>query len=79
MEAKEEILKNESFNSEIYQILYEMILEGIEDGSIKKSIDAEKLAKAFWNDENSFIAEFRYIGKNSYDYLYNLIIESIKN
>jgi AcrR family transcriptional regulator len=78
MEAEKEIFKNKVYNNEIKEILLQIIVDGIEDKSIKDSVDPEKLANALWNDGISFIAELRNIDKNSYNYLYDLIIDSIK-
>jgi len=69
---------NQAYNKEIKQTLIRIIKDGFEDNSIKNTIDPEKLANAFWNDEAGFISELRYSSKNSYDYLFDLIIESIK-
>jgi len=78
MQVEEEILRNLEYNKTINSLFYNIINEGIEDKSIKECIDSKKLANALWNVENSFISELRSIDQNSYDYVFDLILESIK-
>ncbi len=76
-EIEDEIKVNELYSSKIKKLFASIIQTGIEDGSIKNSVDVEKLSQAFWNDKNCFIAEVMFKEINAYDYLFNLIIESI--
>lgn len=75
---EEEIDRNKNYNQEINQSLIQYLEEGIKDGSLKQDIDVEVLAKALWGEEESFISELGTKGENSFDYLFKLIIDSIK-
>ncbi len=77
-EVVSEININKKYNEEIHQILVNIVIDGITDNSIKANIDAQKFANSLWNIETGIISGFRYIENNSYDYLFELIIESIK-
>ena len=77
-QVEKQIIKNNIYNKTINGFFEDIIVEGMNDGSFKKSIDSKKLATAFWNMESSFISELRSIKTNSYDYIFDLIIESIK-
>jgi len=76
-QLRDEMSKNESINEEINQCFESIIQEGKRDKTIKESVDSQKLANAFWNSESSFVAELRHMESNSYDYIFNLIIQSI--
>jgi len=77
-EVVSEININKKYNEEIHQILVNIVIDGITDNSIKANIDPQKFANSLWNIETGIISGFRYIENNSYDYLFELIIESIK-
>ncbi len=73
-----EIDKNANYNKDINQTIKKYLLQGIEDRSVKSSIDVDKLAKALWGEDESFISELGTKGENNFDYLFDLIIDSIK-
>ena len=76
-EAGNEIEVNESYNQQIRELLASIVQSGIEDGSISRGVDVARLSQAFWNDSNCFIAETMFRDVNAYDYLFDLIIDSI--
>lgn len=76
-EAGNEIEVNESHNRQIRELLASIVQSGIDDGSISRGVDAARLSQAFWNDSNCFIAETMFRDVNAYDYLFDLIIDSI--
>lgn len=78
-DIEEEIKKNESYNARIKQLIFGIVNSGIEDKSIRSTVNLEKLSRAFWNGKNCFIAETMFSDTNAYDYLFDLIIDSIKN
>jgi len=75
---EDEIDKNKNYNMEINLAIRKFLEEGIKDGSIKQEIKIEPLADALWADEVSFISELGNKGENSFNYLFELIINSIK-
>ena len=76
-EIEDEIKVNKLYSSKIKKLFISIIQAGIKDKSIKSSVDVEKLSQAFWNEKNCFIAEVMFKDINAYDYLFNLIVESI--
>lgn len=76
-EIQAEIQVNELYSKKIKKLLVSIIQSGIEDRSIKKSVDVEKLATAFWNEKSCFIAEVMFRELNAYDYIFNLVIDAI--
>ncbi len=76
-EIQDEISINESYNERIKELIIQIIRSGIEDKSLKQTVDPYKLSRAFWNEKNCFIAEVMFKEINAYDYLFNLVIESI--
>jgi len=78
MEADEEIQRNEMYNEKINKLLIDIIQSGIEDHSIRNTVDSGKLAHALWNKETSFITELKSAAANTFDYLFELIVDSIK-
>lgn len=78
-EVENEIKINESYNHRISELISGIVHKGIEDGSIKDKIDVSKLSRALWNGKNCFIAETMFSESNAYDYLFDLIIDTIKN
>lgn len=78
MEMEDEIDKNKNYNIEINLAIRQYLQEGISDGSIKDDVRIESLAEALWGEEVSFISELGIKGENSFNYLFELIINSIK-
>ncbi len=75
---EEEIDLNRNYNQEINLEIVSFLEEGKRDGSVRQDVEVEVLAKALWGEEESFISELGSKGENSYDYLFKLIIDSIK-
>lgn len=78
-QTTKEIKKNNLLNSKIYDLVKEVISEGVKDESLKPNLDKHKLSRIFWNPESCLICELKSKDVNKYDYLYDLVIESIKN
>ncbi len=74
----EEKGKNSNFNDEINQAIRGYLEDGIKDGSIKSEVKVIPLANALWGEDVSFISELGTKGENSFHYLFELIIDSIK-
>jgi len=53
------------------------VQSGLDDKSIKNTVDVNRLSQSFWNEKNCFIAETMFSEVNEYDYLFDLVIESI--
>lgn len=79
MKEATEISKNIEYNRQISLYLESFIDSGVSDNSIKAEVRPKILANALWGLEHSFVSELRYSEVNGYNYLFNLIIESIKN
>lgn len=75
---EEEIDRNTNFNKEINISIRQYLEEGKRDSSVKQDVDVELLANALWGEDESFISELGTKGDNSFDYLFDLIIDSIK-
>jgi len=69
---------NNSHSDRIRELITGIVQSGISDGSIKNTVDVARLSKAFWNEKNCFLAETMFTEINAYDYLFDLIINSIK-
>ena len=77
-EVENEIAVNESYNRRIKELITGIVQSGIDDGSIKSTVDVNRLSLSFWNEKNCFIAETMFSEVNAYNYLFDLIIDSIK-
>lgn len=75
---EDEIDKNQNYNKEINLAIRHFIEEGIADGSIKSNVQVIPFSNALWGEDVSFISELGTKGENSFHYLFELIIESIK-
>ncbi len=78
VDIQEEKKANESCGGRIRQLIVGIVQSGIDDGSIKSTVDVTRLSMAFWNEKNCFLAETMFTEINAYDYLFDLIIDSIK-
>jgi AcrR family transcriptional regulator len=78
VDIQEEKEANESYCGRIRELIVGIVQSGINDGSIKSTVDVTKLSMAFWNEKNCFLAETMFTKINAYDYLFDLIIDSIK-
>ncbi len=78
VEIQDEKKVNESYSGRIRELIVGIVQSGINDGSIKNTVDVAKLSMAFWNEKNCFLAETMFTEINAYDYLFDLIIDSIK-
>jgi len=76
-EVENEIEINESYNRRIKELITEIVQSGLDDKSIKNTVDVNRLSQSFWNEKNCFIAETMFSEVNEYNYLFNLVIESI--
>lgn len=74
---EDEIIKNRRYNTEINNALKSFIEEGKIDGSLKSSVKSELLADALWGENESFISELGMNKENRFNYLFELIIDSI--
>jgi AcrR family transcriptional regulator len=78
MDLQSERTINDSHSGRIRELITGIVQSGISDGSIRGTVDVERLSKAFWNEKNCFLAETMFTDINGYDYLFDLIIDSIK-
>ena len=69
-----------SENREITDILAKNIIDGISDGSIKETVDADKTVTALWGDANGLLPGFDLNTNSSeaYEYATGLIIDGLK-
>ncbi len=77
-EVENEIRINESYNKRIKELIVGIVQSGIDDNSIKAAVDVKRLSQSFWNEKNCFIAETMFAKVNAYNYLFDLIIDSIR-
>ncbi|MEA3266465.1 MAG: TetR/AcrR family transcriptional regulator [Candidatus Fermentibacteria bacterium] len=77
-EVENEIRINESYSRRIKELLVGIVQSGIDDNSIRATVDVKMLSQSFWNEKNCFIAETMFSKVNAYDYLFDLIIDSIR-
>ncbi len=77
-EVENEIRINESYNKRIKELIVGIVQSGIHDNSIKATVDVKRLSQSFWNEKNCFIAETMFSKANAYNYLFDLIIDSIR-
>ncbi|MCD6589395.1 MAG: TetR/AcrR family transcriptional regulator [Candidatus Fermentibacteraceae bacterium] len=78
VDTHNELNINSSYSSRIRKLITGIVQSGISDGSIKGAVNVAELSKAFWNENNCFLAETMFTDVNAYNYLFDLIIDSIR-